>query len=67
MAIKEYLKENKISVTKLSKMTNIPRSTVSDVVNGTTDINSCRVIVLKEVAKALNMSMEDFYKLASEK
>ena len=67
MTFKEYLKENSISVTNLSKMANIPRSTVSDISNNTTDIDSCHVLVFYNISKALNMTMEDFYNLVSGK
>ena len=67
MTIKEYLKENSISITALSKLANIPRSTISDIVNKTTDINSCHVSAFIAISRALNMKMEDFYNLASGK
>lgn len=67
MTFKEYLKENSITVTGLSKLTNIPRSTISDIVNNTTNINSCHVSIFVSISRALNITMEDFYNLASNK
>ena len=67
MTFKEYLKENAITVTGLSKLTNIPRSTISDIVNNTTNINSCHVSIFVSISRALNITMEDFYNLASNK
>ena len=67
MTFKDYLKDNSISVTNLSKKTNIPRSTISDIVNDKTNINYCHTAVFVGISKALNITMEDFYNLASGK
>ena len=61
--LKDYLKKNKISTYRLAKATDIPYSTLNDLVNRKTDIDSFRVGAAKKLADFLDMSLDEFYDL----
>ena len=61
--LKDYLKKKKISTYRLAKETDIPYSTLNDLVNRKTDIDSFRVGSAKKLADFLNMSLDEFYDL----
>lgn len=59
----KYLQKQKISIYSLSKSSNIPYSTLNDLVNGKVDINNCKVSILVKLSKALNLNLDSIYKL----
>ena len=61
--LKDYLKKKKISTYRLAKETGIPYSTLNDLVNRKTDIDSFRVGAAKKLADFLDMSLDEFYGL----
>ena len=65
MTLKDILSEKKISLYQFSKETGIPYSTLSDIVNGKTEINTCTVLTMKKIADGLEMSVDDLYKTLS--
>ena len=50
MAFKNLLDENKVSKYELAKKTNIPYSTISDIINDKVDISKCSYDVLHKIA-----------------
>ena len=58
MTIKEMLKENNMSVYKLSKASKVPYATCSDIVSGKAQLEKCSAETVYKIAKALNVSME---------
>lgn len=64
--LKNYLKTNGISAYTLSKTSGIAYSTLNDLINGKVTVDNCRVSVLRSLANALNMSMDDLYLLCSD-
>ena len=50
MAFKNLLDENKVSKYELSKKTNIPYSTISDIINDKVVISKCSYDVLHKIA-----------------
>lgn len=61
--MKSFLKEKKITTRSLSDQTKIPYSTLNDIVNGKTDLNSVKFEYIKRIAKALDISIDDFDRL----
>ena len=66
MNIKDYVKENGIKLSDISKATGIPYTTIGDIVNGKTDIDNAGVRVFMKLAEAFSLSMDEFYRLAKE-
>lgn len=58
MVINDLLREQKISRYKLSKMSGVPQTTISDICNSKVDIENCNVSTMYKIAKALNVSIE---------
>lgn len=58
MNINELLSKTKISKYRLSKNSNIPYATISDLCSGKTSIEKCTGETLYKLAKALNVTME---------
>ena len=63
--IKDYLKERNVSIYALAKNSGVPYSTVNDLANGKTETDNCKVGVLKKLAAALGLSMEEMYDLCT--
>lgn len=61
--LKDYLKKQNISIYSLSKESGIPYSTLNDLVNGKVDIDNCRVSMLTNLSKVLNLNLDNIYKL----
>ena len=59
--LRAILSEKKISMYKLEKSSNLSHSTLSDLVNEKTKPENCSSSLLKDISKALNMSMDDLY------
>ena len=52
--LKDYLKSQKLSISRLSQMTGIPYSTLNDIVNGKTDLDRVAYGSVKRLAAALS-------------
>lgn len=63
MNLNRLLVENNMTKYRLSKLTNIPYSTINDIFNHVTDIRSCSVRTVFKISKVLGVSIE---KLISE-
>lgn len=59
MNINYLINENNISKYRLSKETNIPYSTISDICNGKTTLENCNAKTVYELSKYFNCTMED--------
>ena len=59
MNINYIINEKNISKYKLSKDTNIPYSTISDICNGKTTLENCNAKTVYELSKYFKCSMED--------
>ena len=59
--LKAELKKKNLSIYELSKRTEIPYSTVNDIVNGKIKINNIKLGNAVKIANCLNISMEDMY------
>ena len=58
MKIKQILEEKNISIYKLSKISEVPYSTVNDICNDKTSIEKCSAETVYKIAQALNIPME---------
>lgn len=65
--LKQYLKQNKISIYSLSKETGIPYSTLNDLCNGKVEIDNCKVGMLMKLTNALKLSTDDLYDICQRK
>ena len=65
--LRVILDEKEISTYKLEKMSNVSHATLLDLYNEKTNIEKCSTALLHEVAKALNMSMDDLFDLLAYK
>lgn len=61
--LSNYLIENQISVYKLSKESNVPYTTLNELVRGERSINECSVKVLISLSNSLNLSLDELYKI----
>lgn len=59
MALKTFLEEKKITVTRLAKISGVPRTTVNDICTGKSSIDCCNVKTIYLIAKALGCTMEE--------
>lgn len=57
--LKDYLKENNLSIYSLSKKTGIPYSTLNDLCNGKVEIENCKVDLLLKLSSALSLSLQE--------
>ena len=58
MTIQEMLKENDMSVYKLSKASMVPYATCNDIVSGKAQLEKCSAETVYKIAQTLNVSME---------
>lgn len=65
--LKEYLENKNISIFRLSKMSNVPYTTLNELVNGKKCLNDCKIKTIENIAKALNISIESTIKLIDSK
>lgn len=61
--LKDYLKIKKMTVTELSRKSEIPYSTLHELINGVTDYKKCSVETFKKVAEALDLTMDELFTL----
>lgn len=57
----DLLKEKKISLYKLAQMTDLPYSTLHDLMNNKKKIEDCSVKILKSISDALSITMDETY------
>ena len=58
MTIQEMLKENNMSIYKLSKASTVPYATCNDLVSGKAQLEKCSAETVYKIAQTLNVSME---------
>ena len=63
MYIKQYLEDNKISIYKVANNALVAYPTVFNIVNGKADILNCALGVVKKIADALNLSIDELLTL----
>ena len=61
--LKEYLKENNISVYRLSKDSGVPYTTLNELVNGKVSVENVSAGLLRNVSRTLSLSMDELYDL----
>ena len=64
---KDYLKEKNLSVYKLSEMSNVPYTTLNELINGKKKITDCKIKTIESIANALNCSIETLLKFLNGK
>ena len=57
--LEDIIKQKKISKYRLSKVSGIPYTTLTDILSGKTDIKKCSAETIYRLSKALEVSMED--------
>lgn len=57
--IKKALKDQNLSIYKLSKLSNLPYTTVSEICNNKVNLTRCNADTVYKLSKALNISMEN--------
>lgn len=62
MAFRQLLDDNNVSKYELAKKTNIPYSTISDIVNDKVDISKCSYDVLHKIATFFKMPTDQLVK-----
>lgn len=65
--IKDHLKSKNISIYALAKSSGVPYSTLNDLVNGKVQIDSVKVGVVRRVAKALGLTIDELYDMCKGK
>lgn len=65
--LKDFLHQKDISIYKLARMSEVPYSTLNDIVNCKVDIANIRAGIIFKMAKALDISMDELYELCSNK
>lgn len=63
--LKDYLKDRHKSMYRLAEESGVAYSTVNDLANGRIEIQNCRAGILKDLARALSISMDELYELCS--
>ena len=62
---KDYLKQKKISVYSLSHKAGISYSTLNDFVNEKVPVDQCRAGMIRKLAEALGITMDELYDLST--
>ena len=63
--LKKMLQQKGISIYQLAKQSDLPYSTLNDIVNHKIAIENCKAQILYKLSKALDLSMEHLYDLCS--
>ena len=63
--LKQYLRECGKSIYSLSGQSNVPYSTLNDLVNGKVAIEQCNAGIVFRIAEALGISMDELYEMCS--
>jgi len=66
MKFTKLLKEKNLTIYQLSKLSNIPYSTLYDIANGKSNIYNSKVHVVLNLSKALNIMVEELLSLEFE-
>lgn len=66
MTLKEYLKEKKIPIQRLSEMADVPYTNIYELVNGQVDIDQCRFGAVKRIAEACRVTLEELCAMCKE-
>lgn len=61
--LKDYLKENNISMYKLANDSGVAYSTINDLANGRVEVSNCKAGMLRDLAVVLNVTMDDLYQI----
>lgn len=61
--LKDYINERRISIYKLAQLSNVPYSTLNDLVNYKLPVENMRAGQLKDIADALQVDMGTLYKM----
>ena len=64
--LKDYLKQNNISLYSLSKQCDIPYSTLNNLSNGKVDIDNCSFGMLKKISRELSISLDELSAICSQ-
>lgn len=56
--LKDYLLDKQISIYKLSEMSNVPYTTLNELINGKKNVNECKIKTIESIAESLNFSIE---------
>jgi transcriptional regulator with XRE-family HTH domain len=67
MAFKDLVKQQNMTGYRLSKLSGVPQTTITDLMSGKADIRKCTAQTLYQVSKALNISMESIICNVNEK
>ena len=62
MQLKRYLKQNNIKISDIARRCGLPYTTVNEIINGKIDVDRVQIGTGLQIAKACNLSFEDFYK-----
>lgn len=65
MGLQTLLDKKNISKYHLSKISGVPKTTIMDICAGRSDIERCSAKTVRQLAKALDCSMEEIMKLSS--
>ena len=60
MKLKNLMDERQMSIYRLSQISHIPYSTLSDLVNGKTSIMKCSLSTVSKIANALQVDVNVF-------
>lgn len=64
--LKDYLADSGKSMYSLAAESGVPYSTVNDLANGRIEVQNCRAGILKKLAGALSVSLDELYDLCLE-
>lgn len=67
MTLQEYIGSKHISKYRLSKISGIPKTTLSDICSGKSSLQNCSARTVQLLAKALNCTMEDLLSLEADR
>lgn len=63
--IRDYIRDAGISVYALARKGGIPYSTLNDLINGKVEIDNCKVGMVRCLADALGLSLDEVYSLCT--
>ena len=63
MTLKLLLKQMNMTTHNLSKISGVPKTTITDICTGKSDIEKCSAKTIQKIALALNCTMEDIMEL----
>lgn len=66
MTLQTYLDRRNITKYHLSKISGVPKTTIIDICAGRSSLERCSAKTVRQLAKALNCSMEDILALSEE-